>query len=84
MWLNQLKVAIATEDFSLLESLLVDLPHLSDTKEIESALILFAQAKELLEAKKDETKASMQQIKKNINFLKSGVADAPAKFDISS
>ncbi len=84
MWLNQLKVAIVTEDFSLLESLLTDLPHLSNTKEIESALLLFTQAKELLEAKKDEVKASTQQIRKNINFLKSGITEAPTKFDISS
>jgi glutaminase len=84
MWLNELKIAVATEDVSLLGKLLADIPELESKKEMQSAIILFSQAKELLEAKKMETEVSMQQIKKNINFLKSGVADTPAKFDITS
>jgi hypothetical protein len=84
MWLRELKIAIATEDIALLDSLLLDVPQLKDAKDAQSAVILLAQAKELLEAKKSEAQSAMQQIKKNINFLKSGVADTPAKFDITS
>jgi hypothetical protein len=83
MWLNQLKVAIVTQDYGLLETLLNDIPDLNKD-EMKSALYLFEKVKELLEVKKNEAQTSMKQIKKNIEFLKSGVADKPAKFDITS
>jgi len=84
MWLNQLKVAIVEKDTALLELLLQDIPKLEKKEEIESAIVLLGEATRLVQSLKDETQASMSQIRKNINFLKSGVADVPAKFDITS
>ena len=83
MWLNQLKVAIVTQDYGLLETLLNDIPDLNKD-EMKSALYLFEQAKELLEVKKNEAQTSMRQIKKNIDFLNSAQANKTAKFDITS
>jgi hypothetical protein len=84
VWLKRLKIAIATEDIELLGELLEETTEIKTPEDAQSAVILLAQAKELLEAKKSEAQSAMQQIKKNINFLKSGVADTPAKFDITS
>jgi len=84
MWLNQLKVAIVEKDTALLELLLNDIPKLEKKEDIESAIVLLGEATRLVQSLKDETQKSMRQVKKNIDFLKSGVADTPAKFDITS
>jgi len=84
MWLNRLKVAIVEKDMVLLEELLEDIPQLTNKEDIKSAITLLGEATKLVEKLRDDTKASMIQVKKNINFLKSGLADAPAKFDITS
>ncbi len=84
MWLNQLKVAVVQKDTELLGSLLENIPTLEDAKEIETAIYLLQEATTLTQQLKDETAASMKQIKKNIDFLNSAVADKAAKFDITS
>lgn len=71
MWLNKLKIAIIEKDTKLLDELLNNLPELSDPKEIEQALYLLREATELLYTLKDETQHSMEQIQKNLKFLKS-------------
>jgi len=84
MWLNKLKVAVVQRDTELLETLLDDLPQLEDTKDIEEALYLLAEATKIVQELKDETAASMVQMKKNIDFLNSTTANKTAKFDITS
>lgn len=84
MWLNQLKVAIVQKDVELLDSLLQDIPQLQDEKEIESALYLLQETTVLLQNLKEEAASSMQQIKKNLDFLNSTEAKKTAKFDIIS
>ncbi len=84
MWLNQLKIAIVQKDMKLLASLLSDIPALEDKKEIENALYLLKEATTLMESLKNETAASMAQVKKNIDFLNSAQANKTAKFDVSS
>ena len=84
MWLNKLKVAVVQRDTELLETLLDDLPQLEDEKDIEEALYLLAEATKIVQELKDETAASMVQMKKNIDFLNSTTANKTAKFDITS
>ena len=84
MWLNQLKVAVVQKDTELLSSLLDNIPTLEDAKDIETTLYLLNEATTLTQELKDETATSMKQIKKNIDFLNSAVADKTAKFDITS
>ncbi len=84
MWLNKLKVAVVQKDVELLETLLDDLPEVQDSKEIEEALYLLKEAVQIIQQLKDETATSMQQMKKNIDFLNSTTANKTAKFDITS
>lgn len=71
MWLNRLKIAIVEKNPDALAKLLDDVPQLQDPKEIEEAIYLLKEATSLMERLKDETKASMKQIKKNLDFLRS-------------
>ena len=84
MWLNKLKVAVVQKDVKLLGALLEDIPSLETPEEIENARYLLQEATKLVQSLQDNTFASMKQIKKNIAFLNSGIADSPAKFDITS
>lgn len=83
MWLRKLKVAIIEKDFNAFEKLLKDVPKLSDPKEIEEAVFLTKKAATILEELKQETKESMTQIKKNIDFLNSARGDKKASFDVT-
>jgi predicted translin family RNA/ssDNA-binding protein len=84
MWLNELKIAIVQKDVEHLESLLNDIPQLEDSKEIESGLYLLQEASKLMQTLQNETASSMQQIKKNLDFLNSATPNKHAKFDITS
>jgi glutathione S-transferase len=84
MWLKQLKIAVVQKDVELLSSLLKDVPVLEDAKDIETAVYLLKEATAIMQALKEETKASMIQMKKNIDFLNATTANKTAKFDITS
>ena len=84
MWLKQLKIAVVQKDVEQIENLLENLPKLDDSKEIEEALYLLDQAVKIVQELKNETAASMVQMKKNIDFLNSTEAKKTAKFDITS
>jgi tetrahydromethanopterin S-methyltransferase subunit B len=84
MWLNELKIAVVEKDVKQLSVLLENIPVLSDAKEIESAIYLLKEATVIVEALKDETAASMLQIKKNIDFLDATRNDKQNKLDITS
>ncbi len=84
MWLNQLKIAVVQKDVALLGSLLEEIPTLEDAKEIEQARFLLKEATEIVQKLKDDTAASMVQMKKNIDFLNSTKVDKTSKFDITS
>jgi hypothetical protein len=84
MWLKQLMIAVSQEDMKLLEKLLDEVPQFRKKEDLESAVILLYQAKEIIEKKKDTTFQAMKQMKKNIDFLNSATADKTAKFDITS
>ena len=83
-WVTSLKVAIVEKNTDKINELLDELPQLEDAKEIEEAIYLLREASELVHTLKDETAASMKQIKKSLNFLKSTENKAPAKLDIRS
>ena len=84
MWLNELKIAVVQRDAEAVEKLLDNLPKLEDPQEIDQAIHLLAEANKFITTLRDETQTSMQQIQKNIDFLRSGVADKTARFDITS
>jgi hypothetical protein len=84
MWLKKLKVAVVEENTSSFEKLFKDIPKLQDPREIEEALYLIEAAKKIVVKLKDETQASMVQMKKNLAFLNSARADRKSRFDITS
>jgi hypothetical protein len=84
MWLNQLKIAVVTQDMEQLNALLNDIPLLENPEEVKEALFLLKEATEVFTKLKSETEISMQQLKKNIDFLRSTEAPAINKLDITS
>ena len=84
MWLTSLKVAIVEKNTDSIDRLLGEIPELTDPKEIEEAVYLLREASKLLHTLKDETSASMKQIKKNLQFLRSTDIPTSSKLDIKS
>ena len=84
MWLNELKIAIIEQNIDKLNELMGTLPELTQQEDIEMALSLISEATILVTGLRDDTYASMIQMQKNINFLKSTQVDAKSKLDITS
>ena len=84
MWLDNLKIAIIEKNIKNLNGLMDDVPKLEDKKEIEEAVYLLMEASKMVNSLKDETSASMKQIKKNLNFLRSTDIPISRKIDIKS
>lgn len=84
MWLNKLKIAVIEKDFSSIDKLLGDIPKLESQKEIQEAIYLLKEASDIADVLKDDTSKSMNQIKKNLNFLRSTDIPTSKKLDIRS
>lgn len=84
MWLNKLKIAVIEKNPNALDKLLDDVPQLQNPKEIEEATYLLKEATILMNSFKDQTKSSMKQIKKNLDFLRSTDIPTSKKLDIKS
>jgi len=84
MWLNELKIAIVEKNTDALGRLIGDIPQLTDADDIQEAIYLLKEATELVHTLKDETSASMKQIKKNLDFLRSTDVPTSSKLDIRS
>ena len=82
MWLTKLKIAIIEKNTDTLNVLLNDIPEFGNADDIEQAIFLLKEATSLVSGLKDETSASMKQMKKNINFLKSTQAPKVSTLDI--
>ncbi len=70
MWLDKLKIATIEKDVASLEKLLRDIPELKEKREREEALYLLKEATSQMQKLKGETLISMQQMKKNLDFLR--------------
>ena len=84
MWLTSLKIAIVEKNTDSIDKLLDEIPELTDPQEIEEAVYLLREASKLLHTLKDQTSASMKQIKKNLQFLRSTDIPTSSKLDIKS
>lgn len=84
MWLKELQIAIIEKNTDRINTLLDDVPALEKKSEIDSALSLLSEATILLKSLRDDTRASMQQMQKNIHYLKSTQEKQSSSFDISS
>jgi len=70
MWLKELKIAIIEKDTNKLDSLMNEIPKLSDKKDLDIAICLLAEATELVSKLKNSTEISMTQMQKNLKFLR--------------
>lgn len=84
MWLTKLKIAVIEKNVDALDRLMDDVPQLKDKKEIEEAIYLLKEAEGLVHTLKDEASASMKQIRKNLDFLRSNDIPTSKKLDIRS
>jgi len=83
-WLNSLKVAIIEKDTQKIGELLDDMPQFDGLDELKQARSLVKEAIYLLHELKDETFVTMQQLKKNIDFLNSTRSSVKNSLDICS
>lgn len=84
MWLDHLKIAIVEKDIDKINTLLEDLPDLENPQELDSAICLLKEAEKLMYSLQNETEKSMQQMKKNMNYLKSTQDKRTSGLDIKS
>ena len=84
MWLNHLKIAIVEKNTDRLNELMDEIPQLERKEDINQAIYLLKEATELVLTLQDETSASMKQMKKNIEFLKSTEHRTSNRLDIKS
>ncbi len=82
MWLNKLKIAIVEKDAVALDKLMDDFPQFKEKKDMEEAVYLLKEASDLMHALKNETSASMKQIRKNLDFLRSTDIPTSRRLDI--
>jgi len=83
MWLKQFKIALVEKNIQEIEELMLDVPKLKNKEEIDSAICLIEEAKSLVVELRDETQASMIQMKKNIDFLKVTQEKAVPSLDVT-
>ena len=84
MWLTNLKIAIVEKNIDRLNELMDDIPQLEIKEEIDQAIYLLKEATQLVSKLQDETSASMRQMKKNIDFLKSTEHRTSNRLDVKS
>lgn len=70
MWLKKFKTAIILKEFSIIDSLIDQMPRMDSLAEMEEAAYLLHYAKILLEGEQITTLHSLQHLKKSIDFLK--------------
>lgn len=84
MWLKELKIAIVEQNTRKIESLLKNIPNELSQEELIEGQYLLKAAKLLIEDLQEETKVSMIQVKKNINFLNATQAPHISQLNIKS
>jgi len=84
MWLSNLKIAIVEKNTDKLNELMDEIPQLENKEDINQAIYLIKEATELVQSLQNETSASMKQMKKNIDFLKSTEHKISNRLDIKS
>lgn len=84
MWLKELKIAIVEKNIQKLDALMMELPSFEQKNEINEAQYLINEAKKIVVSLKNDTKHSMIQIKKNIEFLNATEAPFRSTLDITS
>ena len=83
MWLKEFQIAIIEKNIEQIEELMQNVPKLNNREDIDSAICLIDEAKSLVTQLRDNTQASMIQMKKNIDFLKVTQEKRTSSLDIT-
>jgi len=87
MWLKSLEIALAQRDIEALDTLLREplTPQMFETlDEMKKAQFLLLEAAKIITELKDQSRATMIQLKKNIDFMRVSEQKSPNRFDIRS
>lgn len=82
MWLTKLKIALVLEEIDQISSLLEEMPQFDTLEQMEEAVYLLLQSKNLLEQQKSETAQALQQLKNTLDFLKSTQVEPPSTLNL--
>lgn len=82
MWLTKLKAALVLEDIERISTLLGEMPQFESIDQMEQASYLLMQIKTLIEKEQAHTLQILQQIKNNLDFLKSTQAESPYSINL--
>ncbi len=82
MWLTKFKTALVLEDFESISALLEETPQFETLQQMEEASYLLAQTKTSVEKNKSQTAHVLQQLKNNLNFLKSTQTEPPSSLNL--
>ncbi|WP_295052755.1 hypothetical protein [Sulfuricurvum sp.] len=82
MWLTKFKTALILEDFDSISGLLDEMPQFETLQQMEEASYLLAQTKTSVEKHKSQTAHVLQQLKNNLNFLKSTQTEPPSSLNL--
>lgn len=82
MWLTKFKTALILEDFDSISRLLDEMPQFETLQQMEEASYLLAQTKTSVEKHKSQTAHVLQQLKNNLNFLKSTQTEPPSSLNL--
>jgi len=84
MWLTKLKIAIVEKNTDSINTLLDQTPNFEKIEDVKEAMYLLKEAFELVYGLRDETAQSMEQLKKNMEFINSTQPANKNSLDISS
>lgn len=85
MWLQKFKIALVENDSTAIAALIDTMPRFETLDEMREAAALCEAARDFLQTAQADTLKAKQQLRKNIDFLRSAHADAPASgLDITS
>ena len=84
MWFDQFKLAIITEKSEEIVKLLNEMPKFNSLEEMKKASYLLAEAHKMMSELKEKTAKSINQLKKNIDFMDATYTDKNYKIDIKS
>ncbi len=84
MWFREFEIAIIEKDTQKLEELVEAPMQFANVDEMRRAAYLMEEALLLLHELKSQTKQTIMQLKKNIDFLKATQEKTPSQFDIRS
>jgi len=84
MWHKKMQIAIVEQDADAIEELIAEPLEFETLEQMREAQYLLAEASALIHTLKDKTAQTMQQLKKNIDFMKVSEKKSPNRLDIRS